>query len=490
MAKETTLLTTNYIVDALGVCGWSHLDAVLLASLATEAPLLLIGPHGTAKSLLVERLAITLGLPMRHYNAALLNYDDLVGIPMPDEDGDGLHFITTPGTIWDAGFVFFDEISRCRADLQNKLFPIIHERRVIGLDLNNLKHRWAAMNPPAPDEPDTANTGNTDYYIGSEPLDPALTDRFPYIVRVPSWMELSRDDRLHIVASHGNGQKPEAMLNLSDMVQQCAKLITELKEEFDTWLGDYVVCLMDLLEQSGLPQSPRRAAMWADSILAVHAARIVLGGEDVDSEESAEIAITYGIPQNATDVPPTQVKVIALHKQAWELAECLEDDDWRQVMEEFDPARRVVIADQLEFSDEDMSRLITQTIGTEDSDARQMGLATAMFLAFKSRRNLDPSAYEPLAQLAYHILEPRLLTMDVNNMPFGGNNNPQVAKWNEIKNWIEAQRGREETLMFRLLRNYLLNGIPNLWNKYDWKESLQQFKQDLLLFGIGVEEVS
>src|SRR5687767_11808370 len=110
LMEETTLIHDG-ITGVLGVRGWAHLDAVLLAALATEAPLLLIGPHGTAKSLLVERIAQALGLPMRHYNAALLNYDDLVGIPLPDETGSSLRFITTPGTIWDAGFVFFDEIS-------------------------------------------------------------------------------------------------------------------------------------------------------------------------------------------------------------------------------------------------------------------------------------------------------------------------------------------------------------------------------------------
>ncbi|HEX2622897.1 MAG TPA: MoxR family ATPase, partial [Phototrophicaceae bacterium] len=162
MVTHETLFETG-ITEALAIRGWAHLDAVILAALATEAPLLLVGPHGTAKSLLVERIAAALGLDMRHYNAALLNYDDLVGIPLPDEAGNSLRFIQTPGTIWGAGFVFFDEISRCRADLQNKLFPIIHERRVVGIQLDQLRFRWAAMNPPAPDEPDQRSLTNAYY---------------------------------------------------------------------------------------------------------------------------------------------------------------------------------------------------------------------------------------------------------------------------------------------------------------------------------------
>src|SRR5207302_3208266 len=111
------------LTGELGVVGWAALDPVLLAALALEAPVLLVGPHGTAKSMVVERVAAALGLPFRHYNASLLNYDDLVGIPLPDEDGTGLRFVSTGGAIWGAGFAFFDEISRCRPALANKLFP-------------------------------------------------------------------------------------------------------------------------------------------------------------------------------------------------------------------------------------------------------------------------------------------------------------------------------------------------------------------------------
>ena len=70
--------------------GWRALEPVLLAALALEVPVLLVGPHGTAKSLLIERLAGALGLAFRHYNASLLSYDDLIGIPMPDESGTGM----------------------------------------------------------------------------------------------------------------------------------------------------------------------------------------------------------------------------------------------------------------------------------------------------------------------------------------------------------------------------------------------------------------
>ncbi len=121
----------------LGLYGLGLLEPVLLAALATEEPLLLIGPHGTGKSLLLTRVAEALGLSFRHYNASLLNFDDLVGFPLPGKDG-SLEYVRTPAAIWGAGAVIFDEISRCRPDAQNKLFSVIHERRVQGLPLDGL----------------------------------------------------------------------------------------------------------------------------------------------------------------------------------------------------------------------------------------------------------------------------------------------------------------------------------------------------------------
>ncbi|MEL6151828.1 MAG: MoxR family ATPase, partial [Chloroflexota bacterium] len=255
--------TRTSITESLGIRGWAHLDAVLLAALATKAPLLLIGPHGTGKSQLIEQVAHALNLGFRHYNAALLNYDDIIGIPMPTDDGEELRFIKSPGTIWDAGFVFLDEISRCRADLQNKLFPIIHERRVVGIQLDELQHRWSAMNPPAPEEIDAAAS---QYYIGSEPLDPALTDRFPFIVPVPTWAEIEREDRRELVKWQENGAVATQPIDLISLVQETEELIPQIEADMDEWLSDYIVCLVDLLESNSLPQSPRRARMLARSV--------------------------------------------------------------------------------------------------------------------------------------------------------------------------------------------------------------------------------
>lgn len=474
-----TSTTPIKIAESLGILGWDHLDAVLLAALATESPLLLVGPHGTAKSLLIERIANALGQTMRHYNASLLNYDDLVGIPLPDDNGESLRFVSTPGAIWDAEFVFFDEISRCRPDLQNKLFPIIHERRLVGISLDKLRHRWSAMNPPAPDDPDShAMHQQSEVYLGSEPLDPALADRFPFVVPVPDWKQLSKENQRRIVSSR-NDEVPSGSPDfaLANLVTACAHLIEQLSHDLDDWLTDYVVCVMDLLEQSKLSQSPRRARMLARAVVAVHAARLVLEGNDAELEYSVETALTFGLPQNAGEVPPSQATVIAAHKQAWEISSHLDDQAWRQVFAEQDPIRRVLLADELDFQDDDISRLITQALSGIESDARLLGVATTMFLAFRKRRSLAPSAWEPIAQFAARVLEPRIIAVSV---PSGG---PDMNIWNAIRQWLTTRKDSTHPHDW-LERNYVLCGFPDLWRRYNWKESLEMFHADLALFGV------
>jgi hypothetical protein len=54
--------TSRGFLRALGIAGWHALEPAVLAALATESPLLLVGGHGSAKTLLLARLDEALGL--------------------------------------------------------------------------------------------------------------------------------------------------------------------------------------------------------------------------------------------------------------------------------------------------------------------------------------------------------------------------------------------------------------------------------------------
>ena len=277
----------------LGLQGLEGLAPVLVAALATEEPLLLIGPHGTAKTLLLTRIASALGLQFRHYNASLLNFDDLVGFPLPGRDG-RLEYVKTPAAIWGAGAVIFDEISRCRPDIQNKLFPIIHERKVQGLALEGLRFRWAAMNPPSSDESDNG-------YLGSEPLDAALADRFAFVVEMPSWEHLSEAEQLAVIRAEDGPVEPAASQQLLDLLGRVRAGLPSIKISLAEGIATYVRTLVALLAQAEIRLSPRRDGMLFRSTLAVHAASVVLDPSTPPSD-TALLTVKHGLPQRAQGI--------------------------------------------------------------------------------------------------------------------------------------------------------------------------------------------
>ena len=323
------------LFSRLGIFGLDELAPVIIAALASEAPLLLIGSHGTGKTLLLTRAAEALGLVCRHYNASLINFDDLVGFPVPGADG-ALAYAQTPATIWGAGAVIFDEISRCRPDMQNKLFPIVHERRVQGLLLEDLRFRWAAMNPPAMEEDESG-------YTGSEPLDTALADRFAFIVEMPSWQTLSEAEQTAVILADPNDWDRDAATGLATLLATVQASLALLHATLGERLAVYVRTLMALLAQAGIVLSPRRGGMLLRSVLAVHAAALALD-PTAKPTDSALLALFNSLPQRAEGLVIVRTKVLVAHKQAWRLAAIRPRDPLRCILTAADPIERVRLA--------------------------------------------------------------------------------------------------------------------------------------------------
>ena len=131
------------LIRSLGIYGYDPVEPLILTALATGDPLLLVGAAGTGKTFLLNSLSEALGLVHRHYNASLISFDDLVGFPFPEPNGQGIRYLETPATVWGAESVLVDELSRCRPEHQNRFFSLIHERRLQGIALDRLRYRWA-----------------------------------------------------------------------------------------------------------------------------------------------------------------------------------------------------------------------------------------------------------------------------------------------------------------------------------------------------------
>lgn len=397
MAHETSRNTTESaagILPQLGIHGFGQIEPIILAALAGESTLLLIGPHGTAKSLLLCRIAEALSLEFRHYNASLLNFDDLVGYPVPGDDGQ-LKFIETPASVWPAEAIFLDEISRARVDMQNRFFSLLHERRVQGIALERLRYRWAAMNPPANDDDLDGDPG----YLGSEPLDPALADRFAFVVPVPTWADLSPAERTQLLEADSApsidvGTK---LLHRLDAIRRLSCVVEDACGEAFT---AYIQLLFDRWADIGSPLSGRRARMIREALPLVHAARLA-GNSLADTSASVLLTIRHMLPQRADGKPMPEGKILAAHTESWKAAGLEADDPRRLLAAECDPVRRGVLAIGLDLPACDRSAFIADALASCSIGARE---ALALhFIGQPGVADLNPAVLEQIAVLVEAI---------------------------------------------------------------------------------------
>ena len=123
-----------------------------------------------------------------------------------------------------------------------------------------------------------------------------------------------------------------------------------------------------------------------------------------------------------------------------------------------------------------------QALNIDASEARKISLATAMFLHFRTSHHLTPAASEPLAKLAGRVMLPRQRTSSLVGTA------PDMNLYNDIKPF--AMKRRTESKLGELEINYVLGGFPELWRLINWKDALNQFREDLKLFGIDEETLA
>ena len=298
---------SNYL-EALEVFGFDKVEPAILAALVTEDPLLLIGRSGTGKTFLLNSLSEELGLEHRHYNASLISFDDLVGFPFPDADNDGVRFLETPATVWGAESVLVDEISRCKPEHQNRLFSLVHERKIQGIPITRLRYRWAAMNPVTNDQ------DSLEEYAGSEPLDPALADRFSLLVWAVDWEDLNEEERLKIANPGGEGKISDDGGKLKKQLAQWREEFVEQQKDCPSFILQYTTAAINALNGAGIRISPRRSRLLARSLLA---GTIVEGRRTL---RLFRLILRCSLPQVAWgEEVPAQV-ISAVHRAAWDTA--------------------------------------------------------------------------------------------------------------------------------------------------------------------------
>ena len=179
------------ILQQLGIYGWKEADEnLVLASLLTGDPLLLIGNHGCAKTHIANKVAQALGRSFLVYDASKCMFEDVLGYPNVEKLKHGIvEYVPSPVTIWDKELVLIDELNRAVPELQSKWLEIIRSRKIMGFP-TQVKWVWSAMNPLS--------------YSATQALDDALIGRFAYFLYPPDVLQMDEADRIR-VATHING---------------------------------------------------------------------------------------------------------------------------------------------------------------------------------------------------------------------------------------------------------------------------------------------
>lgn len=229
----------------LGVYGCDEIEDFILAGLVTGDPVLFVGPHGTAKTMLCQRLAKAMGLKFIAYDASKALFEDVLGFPNPYSIKENeIDYVSTPISIHDKEFILIDEISRATYQMQNKWLEVIRSRRIMGKELSSLRYIFGAMNPP--------------YYPGAKTLDPALSGRFGFIIWFPEFVELKEEDQKLVISNIGDDDAPllqrkkegtipfeEIGKELTDFINEVRNSIypsieEELKEDIHNFIQTFV----------------------------------------------------------------------------------------------------------------------------------------------------------------------------------------------------------------------------------------------------------
>jgi hypothetical protein len=302
------------ILDKLGIFGWKEKDEnLVMASLLTGDPLLLIGNHGCAKTLIGTKVAEAIGKKFLVYDASKAMFEDVLGYPNVEKLKHGIvEYVPSKVTVWDKELIMIDELNRAIPELQSKWLEIIRSRKIMGFE-TKVKWVWAAMNPMS--------------YSATNALDEALIGRFAFFLYPPDVLQMSEQDRIK-VTTHINGDdapsisewfdgengktiSKDTVIDTGDkiagMLKKSAVHFMKLKDSLTT-LSEFLAKFSDLLmrETNGeISLDGRRLGFIYRNILAnrsIELAKAELLGDDPGSfVESARYVVQSSIPIGLND---------------------------------------------------------------------------------------------------------------------------------------------------------------------------------------------
>jgi len=215
--------------------GYENIEPVIIAMMAVEKNILLIGRHGSGKTRLAKYLSM--GYEQDKFVFYDATKDDMIsiaGLPDPEAMKKGkIEFIPHERTIWDKTTIVIDEITRATKETQNLYLSILEERNLFGKQLV-YKTLIATANPES--------------YAAANKLDEALLDRFYAVIKIPEFSSIRSEDAKKIMEM--NLIEPDIKKEeLVDVFEKIKSKYDELKKDEKTknMLMEYASQFISLL---------------------------------------------------------------------------------------------------------------------------------------------------------------------------------------------------------------------------------------------------
>jgi len=312
------------ILAKLGIYGWSNPNEnLMLASILTGDPLLLIGNHGCAKTHLAIRMAEALGKKFLVYDASKAMFEDVLGYPNVEKLKQGIvEYIPSKITVWDKEFILIDELNRAVPELQSKWLELIRSRKIMGYK-TDVKWVWSAMNPMT--------------YSATQILDEALIGRFALFLYPPDVLQMSEEDRIRVTMLVNGDDAPGIREWLPDgtngksisktevkktgkkictLLVKAAQHFQRLQTEMET-LSEFLAKFADLLMRetnSDVSLDGRRLGFIYRNILANRAVELakaeVFSVQSGSFADSAKSVVNASIPMGLTDNSPKREETV------------------------------------------------------------------------------------------------------------------------------------------------------------------------------------
>jgi MoxR-like ATPase len=314
------------------------------------------------------------------------------------------------------------------------------------------------MNPCSTDQ------SGGEEYLGSEPLDPALADRFAVILEVGDWDALSDADRRLVANPVGEG-------TISDDGGQLKAALAEWQQAFAASIDrcpkeivDYVCAATTALRDGGIRISPRRARLMTRTLLAATIVKGIapdaLGGRASDA--LFRTVLHASLPQRAWGAAPEAEKVSAAHRLAWNATMLQGSDRWLHhfhLQRPLDRKARLLLE---ACPDRDTGTLAIEQLLANEPKERAAAFALAAYpAAVAGELPIGAEAVNDLGRVAQPMLT---VNGDIHwrePMSQQGTTHPELASYAPVLQRLDgARRERAQQLFYFCLVNKLTIHSP------------------------------